>query len=71
MDKQKQFGQRVRAYRRGLNLKQAELAALVKTRQAQISDIENGKVDIPLSMAERLAEALGVDVLRLMRDEVA
>lgn len=71
MDKQKQFGQRVRAYRRGRNMRQVELAALVNTRQAQISAIENGKVDIPLSMVERLASALGVDALRLMRDEVA
>ncbi len=59
-------GKRIRNCRRERKMRQVELAALIKTRQEHISEIENGKVDIRLSVLQSIAEALGVHPLALI-----
>jgi transcriptional regulator with XRE-family HTH domain len=54
----KAIGDLVREARKDVGISQADLAELMMTRQATISDIENGKVEINLSQLLQLSQAL-------------
>ena len=64
------FGENVRRYRRFNSMTQAELALkLGYKNKASIGKIENGDADVPLSMAQKIAEALNVDIMALTHGE--
>jgi transcriptional regulator with XRE-family HTH domain len=57
-------------YRTASGLSQRALGAKAHVRQALISEIETGKKSTTLlSTAERLAEALGISLEKLLREE--
>ncbi len=53
-------GKRMRDRRRELGITQAQLAEMVGTAQARISQIENGESEPSIDVLMRLARALGV-----------
>lgn len=60
------FGENVRKFRILRGLTQADLADLLGYKnKASIGKIENGDNDLPLSMAEKIAQALRVDIMAL------
>ena len=63
-------GKRMRDRRRELRVTQAQLAEMVGTAQARISQIENGESEPSIDVLMRLARALGVttDYLLGMED---
>ena len=64
------FGENVRKYRRKKDMTQAELAEkLGYKNKASIGKIENGNNEVLISMAEKIAEALGVDVMQLLHGD--
>jgi transcriptional regulator with XRE-family HTH domain len=66
------FGENVRRYRRFNGMTQAELAIkLGYKNKASIGKIENGDADVPLSMAQRIADALNVDIMALTHGETS
>lgn len=60
------FGYAVRKYRIEGQLTQADLAHKCKYHQNYISDIESGKRNVTLRVAETVAKALGVQVKDLL-----
>ncbi|HEY3627324.1 MAG TPA: helix-turn-helix transcriptional regulator [Terracidiphilus sp.] len=58
----------VRDIRKARHLSQRQLASRMQVPRTYISKIENGKAIPTLGSLERLAEALQVDVSRLVRD---
>lgn len=61
------IGQRIKARRQELKLSQRELAArLGYTDHTTLTRIEAGKVDLPQSRIEKIADVLGVSVGYLM-----
>ena len=58
----------VKEIRRARHLSQRQLAGRMQVPRTYISKIENGKAIPTLGSLERLADALGVDVRRLVRD---
>lgn len=58
----------VREIRRARHLSQRQLAARMQGPRTYISKIENGKAIPTLGSLERLAEALDVDISKLVRD---
>lgn len=61
------IGQRIKARRQALKLSQRQLAArLGYTDHTTLTRIEAGKVDLPQSRIEKIAEVLGVSVGYLM-----
>lgn len=58
------------AWRKAAGLSQDELARKSRTRQATISDIENGKLDPRLSTIVAIARALDVEVENLIPHDV-
>lgn len=66
------FGENVRRYRRFNSMTQAELAKkLGYKNKASIGKIENGDADVPLSMAQKIADALNVDIVTLTHGQDA
>lgn len=57
------FGAALGAARRRKKLSQSELAARLKTRQSDISKIENGKGNPGLNTLLKIAKALGVHIV--------
>jgi len=57
-----EFGQLVRDRRRGLSLSQSELADVIGVNRRVIGELERGKPSVQLSIALRVAAALGLDV---------
>lgn len=53
----------IRSLRLQRGLSQARLASLAKTTQAHIARIENGSTDCQVGTLQRVADALGLDVL--------
>ncbi len=62
-------GAQVRELRRARHLSQRQLAGRMQVPRTYISKIENGKAIPTLGSLERLANALGVEVRQLVRDE--
>lgn len=63
-----QVAAQVRDIRRARHLSQRQLASRMQVPRTYISKIENGKAIPTLGSLERLAEALEVDVSKLVRD---
>lgn len=74
MNKEKakqEFGVRLKRYREAANMSQLELArAIGYNSKAAISKIENGQRDMPRSLIQLAADALGISPLALMTDEI-
>jgi len=66
------FGESVRLHRKRNRMTQAELAIkLGYKNKASIGKIENGDADVSLSMAQRIADALNVDIMALTHGETS
>lgn len=65
MDIRKQFGKRVRARRRALDMSQEELGERCKLNRGYISDIERGLRNPSLEVINRIARGLEVDLAEL------
>lgn len=67
-----QVGDRIKATRQALGLKQGELAERAGIDQATVSRIERNRQDNPtVETVERLARALGVSASQLLQEEAA
>jgi transcriptional regulator with XRE-family HTH domain len=64
-----QVASQVRELRRARHLSQRQLAGRMLVPRTYISKIENGKAIPTLGSLERLANALGVEMRQLVRDE--
>ncbi len=56
------FGQRIRGRRQHLGLSQGAVADVVGVNRRVIGELERGKSSVQLSIALRVAEAVGLDV---------
>ncbi|ABQ28964.1 helix-turn-helix transcriptional regulator [Acidiphilium cryptum] len=56
------FGQLIRKVRISFGVRQADLAAMVGTRQATISELERGRLNIHLDLALNLMRHLGIEI---------
>jgi len=63
-----EFGQLVRDRRRALSLSQSALADVVGVNRRVIGELERGKPSVQLSIALRVAAALGLDVALQTRE---
>lgn len=61
-DRLASFGQQIRNARIAAGLRQAELAEMVGTRQATISDLERGRLNVRLDLALNLMQHLGIEI---------
>ena len=61
----KEFGENIRKLRESKNMTQFDLEAASGIDRADISRIENGRLDIQFSRIIKLAESLGVETLAL------
>ena len=62
------FGQTVRKYREKSGLSQEDFAAKANIHRTYVSSIELGKVQISITIAEKLATALDVPLSKIFRD---
>ncbi len=62
------FGKRVKDKRLELNLSQEKLANIADIDRTYLPDIENGKRNISLVVAEKIAKALNVPLISLLED---
>ena len=60
------FGIRVREQRIALNLSQEKLANIADIDRTYLPDIENGKRNVSLAVAEKIAKALNVPLTILL-----
>ena len=60
------FGIRVREQRIALNLSQEKLANIADIDRTYLPDIENGKRNVSLAVAEKIAKALNVPLAKLL-----
>jgi putative transcriptional regulator len=60
------IGSNVRKYRKLKGLTQKELARKVSISRSFLSEIENGKYDIRLSLLDKICEVLGCDITDLL-----
>ena len=68
MDIKTRFGRAVRKQRLRIGLSQEELALRIDADQAYVSRIEAGQMNVTLETLELIAEALGIDESKLLRD---
>ena len=66
MDVRVRIGLNVQRLRRGKELSQEELAARASVHQTYLSGVERGKRNASVLVLERIAKALGVDVVDLL-----
>ncbi|MDR0823723.1 MAG: helix-turn-helix domain-containing protein [Prevotella sp.] len=62
------FGKRVREKRLLLNLSQEKLANMADIDRTYLPDIENGKRNVSLTVAEKIAKSLNVPLKDLIED---
>ena len=62
------FGLRVREKRIALNLSQEKLANMADIDRTYLPDIENGRRNVSLAIAEKIAKALNVSLTKLLED---
>jgi len=62
------FGIRVREQRIALNLSQEKLANIADIDRTYLPDIENGKRNVSLAVAEKIAKALNVPLTKLLHE---
>lgn len=60
------FGIRVREQRIALNLSQEKLANIADIDRTYLPDIENGKRNVSLAVAEKIAKVLNVPLTKLL-----
>ncbi|MCC8157487.1 MAG: helix-turn-helix domain-containing protein [Oscillospiraceae bacterium] len=60
------LNENIKELRRQRQLTQKQLADMIGKSAGQIGDWENGRVDIPVSVAYNIAEKTGVDIYWLM-----
>jgi transcriptional regulator with XRE-family HTH domain len=60
------IGEQIKKTRTAKNLSQKEVALALEMDQAQFSRIENGKTDPSFSTIEKIAQALGVELVELV-----
>ena len=60
------FGIRVREQRIALNLSQEKLANIADIDRTYLPDIENGKRNVSLAVAEKIEKALNVPLTKLL-----
>jgi transcriptional regulator with XRE-family HTH domain len=65
---EEEFGRIVRKRRQGIGLSQEEFADRAGIHRTYVSMIERGKVQVGIGVAFRLAEALGIQLSRLIQD---
>jgi len=64
------IGNQIRGWRLRRHLSQAGLARAAGINQASISNYEQGKRDLPVSVLVRIAAALDVDIVEIVNDDV-
>lgn len=62
------FAKRLKIHRAISDISQKELAVKAGLSQSTVAQIENGRMDPSLKTAEKLAEALGVQVTTMLTD---
>ncbi|MEI3254941.1 MAG: helix-turn-helix transcriptional regulator [Candidatus Gastranaerophilaceae bacterium] len=62
----KKLGLRIKFLRMSKDINQSELAALVKTFENNMSNIETGKVNISMKTLVKIANALDVEPYKLL-----
>lgn len=62
------FGRRVKERRLELNLSQEKLANLADVDRTYLPDIEKGKRNVSLIVADKIAKALNVELYKLIKD---
>jgi transcriptional regulator with XRE-family HTH domain len=65
---EERFGEAVRKRRQKLGLSQEGFAEKAAIHRTYVSSIELGKVGISISIAEKLADALGLPLSKLFQD---
>ncbi|TRW95859.1 helix-turn-helix domain-containing protein [Flavobacterium gawalongense] len=63
------IGEKIRQIREAKGLSQKEVALTLVMNPSQYSKIENGKVDPQFSSIERIANALGVDIVDIFNSD--
>lgn len=63
------IGEKIRQIRETKGLSQKEVALTLVMNPSQYSKIENGKVDPQFSSIERIANALGVDIVAIFNSD--
>ena len=72
MDKlEKNFGLIVRKRRNSLGLSQEEFAEKAQIHRTYVSDIELGKVNVGITVASKIADALGQSLSHLIKEAEA
>lgn len=66
MDINETFGNKVRNKRLSLGLSQEALANLAEIDRTYLPDIEKGKRNVSLKIADRIAKALGISLKDLL-----
>ena len=65
---EKEFGIAVRRYRHKLGLSQEEFAEKADIHRTYVSDIELGKVELSIRVAEKIAKGLGLSLSKLIKE---
>lgn len=68
-DARKVFAKRLRQFRQVRGLSQESLADLAGLHRTYVGSIERCERNVSIDNMERLARALGVDIVELLRDE--
>ena len=68
MDVRKRAGLGVQQHRRIRGLSQEDLAHAAKIHQTYLSGVENGRRNPSISVLDRIAKALGVDIVDLFKN---
>ena len=63
----KKFGENMKEIRLQKNMSQGDICRVLGLDRAYISNIENGKQNLTISTMEKVAEALSVSVLDLLK----
>lgn len=69
MDIKKKFGARLKEFRKAKKLSQEKLALLAGVDRTYYQKVEAGKMNISLENQEKLAKALGVELMDLFNFE--
>jgi Predicted transcriptional regulator with C-terminal CBS domains len=57
-----EFGKQLREYRESRNISQIELGKIISYSQAEMSKIENGKIDITINQYLQIVETIEVSI---------
>ena len=65
----KKLGQKIREYRLKRGITQEELAEKLLSKKSTISEYENNKIDIKISILREIAKVLGTPLSHLLSEE--